>query len=153
MEIVGRAFLSKKGELAKDGKPTGSLISILRAEKLPSLEKGKRKWQANEDNKIGEIVIRTHLPYSGDQGLDTLSRNHINALTSDLIVVLPGGSGTLSELQLAWEYDKHIMLYLGNNGNVGGQTPMQLKAKFSGGRVVVGLNGAQLSKWLKETKP
>jgi hypothetical protein len=93
MEIVGRAFLSKKRELAKDGKPTGNLISILRAENLPSLEKGKRKWQANEDNKIAEIVIRTHLPYSGNQGLDPLSRNHINALTSDLIVIFPGRRG------------------------------------------------------------
>jgi hypothetical protein len=38
--------------------------------------------------------------YSGDEGRDTLSRNHINALTADLVVVLPGGSGTLSELEL-----------------------------------------------------
>jgi predicted Rossmann-fold nucleotide-binding protein len=39
--------------------------------------------------------------HSGDEGRDTLSRNHINALTADLVVVLPGGSGTLSELELA----------------------------------------------------
>jgi predicted Rossmann-fold nucleotide-binding protein len=27
---------------------------------------------------------------------------------ADLVVILPGGSGTLSELQLAWEYGKEI---------------------------------------------
>jgi len=34
METVGQAFLSSKQELAKAKKPTGSLISILRAKKL-----------------------------------------------------------------------------------------------------------------------
>jgi len=42
-------------------------------------------WQPRADNKLGEIVIRTHLPYSGDEGRDTLSRNHINALTAELL--------------------------------------------------------------------
>ena len=150
MEAVGRAFLSSKQELAKAKKPTGSLISILRAKELPPFEEGKRKWQANKDNKLGEIVICTHLPYSGDQGLDTLSRNHINALTSDLVVVLPGGSGTYSELQLAWEYNKDIMIYLGKDGTVDGQRPKQLKQRFSDDKIVVGANETQLKTWLRE---
>jgi SLOG cluster4 family len=92
----------------------GNLISILRAEELPQLNKdGKRTWKANADNRLGEIVIRTHLPFSGNEGTDPLSRNHINALTADLVVILPGGSGTLSELQLAWEYGKDIMIFVG----------------------------------------
>ena len=89
MEAVGQAFLEQKQELESE-ETYGKLISILRAKELPPLNsKGKRKWKARADNKLGEIIIRTHLPLSGEEGLDTLSRNHINALTSDLIVVLP----------------------------------------------------------------
>ena len=45
-----------------------------------------------------EIVIRTHLPHSGVLGTDSLSRNHINVLSADAIVALPGGAGTASEV-------------------------------------------------------
>ena len=30
-----------------------------------------------------------------------MSRNHVNVLSSDVVVALPGGPGTLSELRLA----------------------------------------------------
>jgi predicted Rossmann-fold nucleotide-binding protein len=132
MEAVGQAFLDKKQELLKANKPTGNLISILRAKKLTQLNsKGKRDWEPHADNGLGEIVIRTHLPLSGDEGRDTLSRNHINALTSGLVVVLPGGDGTLSELQLACEYGKKIVIFLGK-GHVGGKTSQELEKEFSG---------------------
>jgi len=103
MAAVGQAFLEKKRKLLRAKRSTGNLISVLRAKELPQLKKnGKRSWKANADNALGEIVIRTHLPLSGKKGTDPLSRNHINTLTADLVVILPGGSGTLSELQLAW---------------------------------------------------
>ncbi len=98
MKAVGQAFLDKKRDMLDLNLPAGNLINILRAKELPELKKGKRSWQANADNGLGEIVIRTHLPLSGDKGSDPLSRNHINTLTADLVVVVPGGSGTLSEL-------------------------------------------------------
>jgi predicted Rossmann-fold nucleotide-binding protein len=130
METVGREFMKKKRELLVANQPVGNLISNLRAEKLPQLkEDGKRTWRPRADNRLGEIVIRTHLPDSGGEGRDTLSRNHINALTADLVVILPGGSGTLSELQLAWEYGKNIMIYIGA-GDVGGKTPEELAKIF-----------------------
>src|SRR5438874_7431929 len=85
MKAVGQAFLNEKRKLLKAKRPAGNLISILRAKELPQLNKnGKRIWQANADNGRGEIVIRTHLPLSGNKGSDPLSRNHINALTADL---------------------------------------------------------------------
>jgi predicted Rossmann-fold nucleotide-binding protein len=113
MATVGQAFLKKKRRLLKAKRRAGNLISILRAKDLPQLKKdGRRSWKANADNGLGEIVIRTHLPLSGNKGSDPLSRNHINALTADLVVILPGGSGTLSELQLAWEYRKNVMILL-----------------------------------------
>src|SRR5205823_325384 len=67
MEAVGQAFLDKKREILDQNRPAGNLISILRAKELSQLNKdGKRSWKANADNGLGEIVIRTHLPYSGD---------------------------------------------------------------------------------------
>src|SRR5205823_8468532 len=114
MKTVGQAFLDKKREILNQNRPAGNLINILRAKELPQLTKdGKRRWEANADNGLGEIVIRTHLPFSGNKGTDPLSRNHINALTADLVVILPGGSGTFSELELAWEYGKDIMIFVG----------------------------------------
>jgi len=59
-------------------------------------------------NQWVELPIFTHLSLSGAQGQDTLSRNHINILSSDVIVVLPGGQGTASELELAKRYGKTV---------------------------------------------
>jgi predicted Rossmann-fold nucleotide-binding protein len=150
MKAVGQAFLNKKQNLSLDNEQTGNLISILRARQLSPLNKqSKREWQPNDDNGLGEIVIRAHLPYSGDDGRDTLSRNHINALTSDLIVVLPGGSGTFSELQLAWEYSRDIMLFLGRD-KVNGKDAEQLKHEFAG--IKSGEAGPDLEDWLKKER-
>ena len=105
---------------------------------------GKRNWKTNADNRLGEIVIRTHLPLSGNKGTDALSRNHINALTADYVVVLPGGAGTLSELQLAWEYGN-----LGE-GDVAGRTAEELTRDFGG--IEVARSERELRSWLKSRK-
>jgi uncharacterized protein (TIGR00725 family) len=57
-----------------------------------------------------EIPIKTHLPLSGSQGLNTGSRNHIVVLTANLIVALPGTSGTRSEIQLCLDYKKPLII-------------------------------------------
>ncbi len=150
MTAVGQAFLDKKRKLLKAKRRAGNLISILRAEELSELKKdGRRSWKPNADNGLGEIVIRTHLPLSGKEGTDPLSRNHINALTADLVVILPGGSGTLSELQLASEYGKDIMIFVGE-GKVGGKTPEELTKSFRG--VEIGRNEQDLRSWLNSRK-
>lgn len=59
-----------------------------------------------------EVPILTHLPLSGRQGLDTMSRNHINVLSSTVIVALPGGWGTSSEARLALRYGRPIVAFL-----------------------------------------
>ena len=38
---------------------------------------------------LKSTFVASEKMYSGDEGRDTLSRNHINALTADLVVVLP----------------------------------------------------------------
>ena len=65
-----------------------------------------------------EIAIYTHLPYSGDRGQDQLSRNHINILSSDVVVVLPGRSGTAAEAELAVIYNKPVVAWLPDRSQI-----------------------------------
>jgi predicted Rossmann-fold nucleotide-binding protein len=158
MRVVGEEFLNTKAR-------TGRLISILRADGTAHLSGAwdqhgkldrkkerskpiKRIWKPNADNKLAEILIRTHLPYSGDLGDHDLSRNHINILTSDAIIFLPGGSGTFSELQLAWEYDKPILIFLGAYGSINGKAAQQIMAEFTD--ITVADTEDELSEWLFE---
>jgi uncharacterized protein (TIGR00725 family) len=59
-----------------------------------------------------EIAVFTHLPLSGREGTDPMSRNHINVLSSNVLVALPGGAGTASEVALALRYRRPIIAYL-----------------------------------------
>lgn len=60
-----------------------------------------------------ELPIYTHLPRSGIQGRDQQSRNHINVLSADALIVLPGGPGTYSEVSLRVDYGRKLILFLG----------------------------------------
>jgi uncharacterized protein (TIGR00725 family) len=71
-------------------------------------------------NRWVEIPIRTHLPLSGDRGTDPRSRNHINVLSSDVLVALPGGAGTASEIQLALRYGRPLVAYLEDRSEIEG---------------------------------
>ena len=59
-----------------------------------------------------EIPIYTHLDRGGPQGDGPTSRNHINVLTSTVVVLLPGGEGTASEARLAIRYGRPTVAYL-----------------------------------------
>lgn len=69
-------------------------------------------------NPFVEIVIATHLPLSGARGTESMSRNHINVLSSDAIVALPGGAGTAAETRLAHEYEKPIVAFLDERSTI-----------------------------------
>lgn len=62
-------------------------------------------------NEFVELAIYTHLPYSGLQGTDDLSRNHINVLSCAAIVALPGEHGTATEVSLALRYGKPVIAF------------------------------------------
>lgn len=62
-------------------------------------------------NEFVELPIYTHLPLSGKEGKDDLSRNHINVLSSAVIIALPGGDGTATEVSLALDYHKPVIAY------------------------------------------
>ena len=55
-----------------------------------------------------EVPIQTHL---GKLGADPSSRNHVNILTSDVVVALPGSVGTASEVELSVRYGRPIVLF------------------------------------------
>lgn len=59
-----------------------------------------------------EVPIATHLPLTGKHGCRPLSRNHILVLSSTLVIALPGGEGTLSEVRLAREYQRPLVAFL-----------------------------------------
>ncbi len=69
-------------------------------------------------NEHVELAIVTHLPLSGEWGTHAMSRNHLNVLSSDVIVALPGGPGTASEVALAQRYGKPVAAYLGTHGTI-----------------------------------
>lgn len=93
MESVSRAFHEVQGR-------RGLVIGILPA----ASEENAAKAPPGYPNPWVEIAIRTHLPWSGERGQAPLSRNHINVLTSDVMIILPGGPGTASEAALALRY-------------------------------------------------
>ena len=65
-----------------------------------------------------DFTIQTHLPKRGEEGADVLSRNHINILSSAVVVALPGREGTRTELALALHYRKPTIAFLGPDGEI-----------------------------------
>ncbi|MBM41228.1 MAG: molybdenum cofactor carrier protein [Acidobacteria bacterium] len=80
---------------------------------LPSVEGTPgRESPDGYPNRWVELPIRTHLASRGSRGDDPASRNHINVLTADVVVVLPGGAGTASEVQLAARYGRPCVAFV-----------------------------------------
>ena len=70
---------------------------------LPRPEEG-----SGRANRWVEVVVRTHL---GRDGAVHDSRNHVNVLTSDVVVALPGSVGTASEVELSVRYGRPVILF------------------------------------------
>jgi uncharacterized protein (TIGR00725 family) len=103
MEAVCKAFTGVADR-------RGRCIGIIPAR--VSLRDGVYERKANYPNRYVEVPIYTHVDKSGAEGLLLRSRNHINALTSDAIVILEGSDGTLSEAHLAVRYRKPVIAFL-----------------------------------------
>lgn len=67
-----------------------------------------------------ELAIRTHLPLSGERGTEPQSRNHLNVLSADVVVALPGSRGTASEVALALGYGRRVIAWLDRRGEIDG---------------------------------
>ena len=65
-----------------------------------------------------ELAIATHLDSLGERSGDERSRNHVNILSSDVLIFLPGSVGTASEARLAVRYGKPAIAYLDTRADV-----------------------------------
>jgi predicted Rossmann-fold nucleotide-binding protein len=89
MAEVGGAFCERRDALGSAALAIGIVPGGPDAEGCYSTGSGY-------PNRWVELAIYTHLPRSGDEGRDVLSRNHINVLSADAIVALPRGPETQS---------------------------------------------------------
>ncbi len=122
MAEVSRAFTGYAGR-------RGLSIGVVRSDGFPHRDgtTGERRYRPAAINRWIEVPILTHLPRSSE---DRESRNHINVLTADALVALPGGSGTLSEVRLRLEYGRRVIVFLGDPKEgltIGGRTADELR--------------------------
>ena len=104
MESVSRAF----GAVADR---EGLVIGILPAgDARPDRADSDPGTPPGYPNPRVELAIRTHLDARGDDGSGIRSRNHINILSSDVVIALPGAAGTASEVELAIRYRRPLIL-------------------------------------------
>ena len=106
MEAVTRSFVNvPQGEGA--GKRKGLAFGIIPGEvSLGPTGNMEYKPKDGYPNRWVEVTIRTHLPLSGPDGKKLMSRTHMNVLSADYVVILPGGEGTRTEAELCVEYGK-----------------------------------------------
>jgi len=80
---------------------------------VPTSEKppGHFIMKKNYPNPYVEIPIITPLPTSDRQKPDQINRNHVNILTSDAVIALPGGTGTRNEIMLAVKFGNPLILF------------------------------------------
>jgi uncharacterized protein (TIGR00725 family) len=106
MESVSRAFASVPGR-------RGISIGILPA---PGRDGGEAP--DGYPNPFVELAIPTHLPIRGERGGELLSRNHINVLASNVLIALPGGAGTASEVALASRYGRPLVAFVESRDDI-----------------------------------
>lgn len=87
---------------------------------LPAASVDRASPPQGYPNAFVELAIRTHLHLRGEHGGEALSRNHINVLSSDAIVLLGGGAGTLSEAELAVRYRRPVVAHLDGRDDLPG---------------------------------
>ena len=101
MQAVAQAF-------AESVDRAGAVIGIIPG----SIEQmGRYTTKHGYPNPWVDLPIYTHLPNTGAAGLELTSRNHINILSSTVIVILPGERGTSVEAELAIRYQKPVMAW------------------------------------------
>jgi predicted Rossmann-fold nucleotide-binding protein len=105
MAAVSEAFHAVSGR-------SGLVLGVLPAAASADEGTGACAPPPGYPNEWVELPIRTHLPLSGERGREPLSRNHINVLSADVVIALPGGAGTASEVALALDYGRPVIAYL-----------------------------------------
>lgn len=102
MEAVSRGFVSVAGR-------AGLCLGV-----MP---------EARQENRYVELAVRTPLGIFDPHQPERLTRNHVNVLTSDVVVLLPGRQGTRNEAELCLRYQRPAF-YLGPEAAFAGFPPL-----------------------------
>ena len=70
------------------------------------------------------------------------SRNYVNVLTAKAVIGLPGGKGTLAELELAVEHKRPCVTFLNNEDQIEGLPESEVRDKIQN------IDEAKLDKFL-----
>ena len=109
MAGVSRAF-------AEVVERSGQVIGV-----VPTVVDGMRRVASSGyPNPWVEIPILSHLDAGGPLGDEPTSRNHVNVLTSSVVVLLPGGVGTASEARLSLRYGTPCVAFLRTRDEIPG---------------------------------
>ena len=103
---------------AKVKNKSGVSIGILPSVQNSGAEENRPNFSAppGYPNPHIELPIYSHLHLSGTEGKKVASRNHIIVLSASIVVALPGGAGTRTEMELALEYKKPLLIVSPDNG-------------------------------------
>ena len=106
------AFLGKKGCTVLNGGMQGTMEAVSKGVK--SIENTKSKVvgvlpfeDSQKANKYLDITIPTGIGFA---------RNSVLVLSSDVLIALGGGAGTLNEISYAWQFGKKVFCYTGVEG-------------------------------------
>lgn len=75
-------------------------------------DSGRLTQKPGYPNPYVELPVQTHLWHGPGEESGPTSRNHVNVLTSDVVVALPGSAGTASEVAMAARYGKPVIAYV-----------------------------------------
>lgn len=106
MTAVSRAFAAVEDR-------TGLVIGV-----CPATDEDPGRTRPGYPNPWVEVPIITHLPLSGPLGTEDRSRNHINVLSSNVVIALPGSDGTSSELRLAVRYGRPTIAFVNDRSDI-----------------------------------
>lgn len=101
MGAVSKAFATVKGR-------AGLCVGVVPAESVHHPTRSAEGYP----NPHVELAIRTHLVAKQPLLWDGLTRNHINILTADAVIALPGSTGTAHEIEIAARYGKPTAVFL-----------------------------------------
>jgi uncharacterized protein (TIGR00725 family) len=113
----GKGVMASVAQAFAETEPrAGLVIGVLPAQANDALCRPPEGYP----NPSVEIAIRTHLALTGARGTEAGSRNHINVLSADVVVALPGGAGTSSEVALAIAYRRPVVAHIADRTDIPG---------------------------------
>lgn len=106
------AFLGDKGHTVLNGGMQGTMEAVSKGVK--SIEQTESKVvgilpfeDSKKANNYLDITIPTGIGFA---------RNSVLVLSSDVLIALGGGAGTLNEISYAWQFGKKVFCYTGVEG-------------------------------------